>query len=249
VSASAHNGRYPRELSAEERRLIRIVLPESSPGYRVYRNVIDEMVVAGQGRRGSEHLILSRRGSPPDLDSNLTPVIAYGASTQDGQKHSVIVRERNGDRIDVEIVKEPAHGERDHEWTYSMWKPGDVSPCSRSGVREVTLTATDVLAFSGAEHRIWVHDMKAETNTLIPVTGYHGELMVLEGIRDPAVALNPSGLFDLLPRYDDGRLREAFFAYNRIHPKITVPPGPASARKPALPGLLSRWIRSRKSHV
>ncbi|MDH4070348.1 MAG: hypothetical protein OEV30_07980 [Ignavibacteria bacterium] len=231
------NGRYPRAIAVGEREMLLFVLPLDARGYREYREDIQAMSVIAQGRRGAGHLIL---GAPPleaDHDSPLTPVFAFGMINNEDAAWSVTVREKLDAQIDVELMSgPPVPSGSGRSWTYSSWKPGQPSPSSGQPVREVTLTETDILVIAAADRRIWLHHTRLLTNRLIPVTGLHGELMMIEREKDPSVALNPASFFESLDRHNDGSLRDAFSAYNRIHPKIVLPADPPPKRR-------SRWGR------
>lgn len=231
------NGSYPRTIAGHELEMLLFVLPADAPGYHEYRKAVESMDVIAQGRRGPGHLVL---GVPPlraDHDSPLTAVAAFGMIHRREASWSVTVREKLDDQIDVELMSDhPISTGPRKSWTYSTWKPGDPSPATGQPVRVVPLTETDLLVIASADRRIWLHNTRLRTNRLIPVTGYHGELMVIEEVKDPSVALNPRAFFESVDQHSDRSLLEAFAAYNRIHPKIVLPSGPPRKRP-------SRWSR------
>ncbi len=113
---------YPRSLRPKERDLLDGVLPPDRPGYRRYREMIDTMVVLGEGRRGPGHYILGRPGDTPDLTAPLPPVVAFGTVISTHASFTVTVREYTGGQIDVEIVsgsgeEVPDHFEEKNRWT------------------------------------------------------------------------------------------------------------------------------------
>lgn len=231
----AHARSYPRPLRAKERDLLESVLPESAPGYRVYRDLLSVLTVIGEGRRGEGNLILGRAGDAPDTSGPLLPVVAYGAVVGTCDTYTVTVREFAGEQCDVEIVAGhgetvPDHFEEKRRWSYSTWSPGSPSPATGVMPREVLIDETCVLALAPGERRLWVHDRERGMNMPIPITGYHNELMVHRRVRDPRVALRPDRFFDELDRYSDEDLRAAFVAYNTVRRRVRLAERPPIAR-------------------
>ncbi len=225
--ATPSNPDYPRDLRAEERTLLHMVLPQERPGYRKYRELMDGMKVIGEGRRGRGNIVLGRPGETPDLGSPLPPVVAYGAVEREEESLSVTVREVVGEQIDVEIV--PSRGgapvprvSGGRMWTYSTWRPGSPSPFTGTPLREVAIEAGIVLAISRDEGRLWVFDATSGMNILIPITNFYNELMLHKRIRDPKVALSSNRFFPHLEEYTDDDLRAAFLAYNKVRRKVDV---------------------------
>jgi len=226
---------YPRPLRAKERDLLESVLPEASPGYRVYRDLLSALTVIGEGRRGEGNLILGRAGDAPDDSGPLLPVVAYGVVEGTRDTYTVTVREFAGEQCDVEIVAGrgeavPDHFEEKRRWSYSAWSPGSPSPATGAMPREVLIDETCVLALAPAERRLWVHDRERQMNLPIPITSFHDELMLHRRIRDPQVALRPDRFFDELERYSDEDLRAAFVAYNAVRRRVRLAERPHIAR-------------------
>jgi hypothetical protein len=215
------------DLRPLEKELIASVLPEDRPGYLQYAEDLQGMSVIGQGKRGVGHLVLGSRDARADVDVPLSPVIAFGAfEFQEGQI-SVAVHAKADNQIHVEIMATPgedltAFRTEVRRWTYSRWKPGLPSPQSDNPVREVVISQVNTLAIANTEKRLWLYDSVSGMNQLIPITTFYGELMKVQDIRDPAIALRPARLFEDLPDYSDVTFREAFLSYNKIHPKAEI---------------------------
>ncbi|MBI5471998.1 MAG: hypothetical protein HY961_06595 [Ignavibacteriae bacterium] len=238
---------YPRRLRPKERELLEFVLPAGSPGYGEYRAHIAKMVVLGEGRRGPGNVVLGNEGDVPDISSPLPPVIAYGVVETTRDMFTITVRECVGDQIDVEIVSSrgeeiPDHFEEKRRWTYSTWKPREISPASHSAVREVRINETLVLAIAEKDKRLWLHDAARAMNHLIPITNYYNELMLHKAIRDPKVALKSNLLFDELAKYSDEDLRSAFVAYNRVHKKVDLKVEVSSPPETGMKTIVSRLL-------
>jgi hypothetical protein len=247
MSSSDANAAFPRRLRAKEWDLLESVLPADSPGYRRYRDLIVQMTVLGEGRRGKGNLLLGFEDDIPDISSPLASVIAYGIVETTLDRFSVTVREEVEEQIDIEIVSTrgmeiPDHFEEKRRWTYSSWRPGDPSPSTNTPVREIPITTDVVLGICKTDRRIWVHDRVAGMNLLIPVTAFHNELMLHKRIRDPNKALRSDVLFDDLGGYSDTDLRAAFIAYNSIKRKLKIATRDTVQRERWLPPFLRRMF-------
>ena len=221
------NGSYPRIIRAKELDVLDWVLPVDRPGYKRYRDLIAEMVVLSEGRRGPGNIILGYRDDVPDVASPLAPVVAYGMIEAVADTYSVTVREFIGKQIDAEIVSSrgeeiPDALDEKRRWTYSTWRPGEHSPATGNPVREVVIE-TVVLAIARLEKRVWVHDRPTGMNHLIPITNFYNHLMLHKHIRDAEIALKADLLFEHLDRYTDEDLRWAFVAYNAVKHKVDIP--------------------------
>lgn len=218
---------YPRVLRDKERDLLESVLPGDRPGYAAYREHLGILQVIGAGRRGEGNFLLGEAGSIPDLASPLPPVIAYGIVETTRDRFTVTVREIAGGQIDVEIVSLhgepiPDHFEEKRRWTYSTWRPGEPSPATGLPVREVRLDSVRTLIVAPADRRLWLYDAETGMNLPLPVTGYHNELMLLLGIRDPKVALRADRFFEQHEAYPDADLRTAFISYNTVRRRVSL---------------------------
>ena len=229
MTAVSSNGEYPRPLSVREREWIEWILPRYRPGYKKYREMIEGLVVIGEGRRGKGEIILGPSGDKPDFDEPLASVAAYGSIETNVGVVSVTLREYSGNQISVEIVSHRMDEvqneiEEASRWTYSTWKPGISCPQCNGLVREVPMhsetSARFVMAFCPVNKRAWVFEESTGMNRLIPVTNYYNELMLHKNMRDPNIALNSSLLFSHLTEYTDADLTYAFFTYNKLRTKV-----------------------------
>jgi len=229
----AMNGpeRYPRKLTKREQAFLYWLLPDDRTGYYHYRDLLETMVVLGEGRRGKGNLVLGHPGDVLDLDAPLASVFAFGVIEGEDKNILVTIREEQEDQVEVEIVgsksdEVPDQFAEKRRWSYSSWSPGDPGPSSGGMVREVKMRGEEnftlVLAISPAEKRLWVYDAKSQVNHLIPVTNYYNELMMLKGIRDPNLALRSTKLFSRLSEFSDEDLARAFLTYNRLKKKVEV---------------------------
>jgi hypothetical protein len=235
----------PKELD-----LLETVLPVDRPGYRGLRDRLESMMVLGEGRRGEGDLILGLPGDPPDSESPLPPVVAYGMVETTRGAFTISVREEAGNQINVEIVSGsgsgiPDHFEEKRRWTYSWWVPGEVSPATGAPVREVFIEAGVTLAFAPAEKRIWIHERSSGIVRLIPITNYYNELMIRRGIRDPRIALVPSLFWKDLRSYSDDDLLRAFVAYNTLRQRVPLHVDSPPVRRSGIPLFIRQLFRRR----
>lgn len=223
--------RYSGKLTEREQELLYWLLPEDRVGYQLYRDLLETMVVLGEGRRGRGNLVLGHQEDVLDTNAPLAPVFAFGVIEAEDQNILVTIREEQGGQVEVEIVgsksdEVPDQFMEKRRWCYSTWSPGDPSPSSRGSVREVKLKGKGefnvILAISTSEKRLWVYDSKDQVNHLIPVTNFYNELMLLKGIRDPNLAFQSSKLFERLSEFSDGDLARTFLSYNRLKRKVDV---------------------------
>lgn len=239
------NGRFPRPLTSHEREIIEAVLPDDHPGYRKYREMLGDLVVLGEGRRGKGNFILGRAGVVPDTTAPLPPVVAHGAIvTRDGEI-LVSIREEVDGQIDVEVTGEIHSRGEVRRWSISSWRPGQPSPRSGSPVREVVVSEGLVLAICVADRRMWIHESASGLNHLIPVTGFHEALMKVRKVRDPQIALRPGGFFSSGSDYSSEDLRSAFLIYNSTFPKVRTPEVSGPAASSFLQRFLSHVLRKR----
>jgi hypothetical protein len=244
---------YPRPLRVKERDLLEAVLPLDRPGYRLYRDELENLLVIGQGRRGAGNLILGRDGMQPEAVAPLAPVVAYGVVESTRETFTVTVREILDGQIDVEIVSShgeevPEHFEEKRRWTYSSWQPGQPSPATGTPVREVAIDGSSILAISPPEKRLWLYDGSAGMNHPIPITNFYNELMLFKSIRDPAIALRSSLLFENLHQYTDADLHAAFIAYNRFRKRVELHPGAPEPHAVGIRARVQSLFRRKKSH-
>lgn len=244
---------YPRPIRVKERDLLEAVLPLDRPGYRLYRDELEHLVVIGEGRRGPGNLILGSNGMEPETFAPLTPVVAYGVVETTREIFTVTVREFLGGQIDVEIVSShgeeiPDHFEEKRRWTYSSWQPGQPSPATGTAVREVAIDSSSILAVSLREKRLWLYDGTSGMNHPIPITNFYNELMLFKGIRDPEIALRSALLFENLHQYTDSELHAAFIAYNRFRKRVELHPDPPEPSAVGMRARVQSLFRRKKSH-
>ena len=223
------------------------MLPLDRPGYRVLRELIAGMVVLGEGRRGEGNFVLGVEGEVLDSDASLTPVVAYGSVETTQDTYLVTVREPLGNQVDIEIVSRhggeiPDHFEEKRRWSYSEWHPGSPSPATGSPVREVAIDGNTTLVIAALERRLWIHVADTGMVVPIPVTNFYNEIMLLKGIRDPAIALNSALLFGEGEVYADHDLRAAFIAYNAARQRVKISPPAPGYRSAGVRGLVRRLV-------
>ena len=241
---------YPRPLRPKELDLLETVLPVDRPGYRALRVRLESMTVLGEGRRGEGDLVLGLPGDLPDIDSPLSPVVAYGMVETTRGAFTISVRAEAGNQINVEIVSAggrgiPDHYEEKRRWTYSWWSPGEVSPATGAPVREVPIGDGVTLVLAPAEKRIWIHERSGGIVRLIPITNYYSELMVRRGIRDPRTALVPSLLWKDLKSFSDEDLLRAFVAYNALRQHVTLHVDSPAVRRSGIPLFIRQLFKRR----
>ncbi|HEX9615031.1 MAG TPA: hypothetical protein VGA55_05975, partial [Bacteroidota bacterium] len=158
----------PRRLTDRERELLLWLLPANRPGYREYRDLIEQWSVTAAGRRGSGNYILSPLGERVDNESPLPQVLSYGVVETDKGAISVSIRERLGNQVEFEIAK-LGPGEIEHSfqelrrWTFSSWSAGKPCPICEQPTREIPMRTTTgrevVLAICATNERLWVFDI------------------------------------------------------------------------------------------
>ncbi len=241
---------FPRPLRPKERDLLEFVLPVDRPGYRAIRDEVSRLLVIGEGRRGEGNFVLGEAGREPDFSMPLRPVIAHGMVEATADRFGVTVREPFEGQIDVEIVSRgggeiPDHFEEKRRWTYSSWAPGSASPATGEVVREVAVDSARTMAIAAGERRLWLHDRTTGMVLPIPVTNFYNELMLIQRIRDPAIALRSQLLFESHRSYADADLKAAFIAYNAVKRRVDVEPAPDVPHRGGLAGFVHNLIRKR----
>ncbi len=212
---------FPRELTAQERYLLFSVLPEKKPGYKLYREKIDKLMVTGYGRFKNNNYILGKKGTEPDLSFSSTPVFAAGTIKIPGDEIDILINEEIDDEIEFDLTLKntdeiPAEINEIEKWSYSDWNPGNNAPHDNSEVREAVISPGEyILAFAPAHKKIWLHESKNGVNHLIPMTNYYNELMRFRRTKDPEQALNPKLMFEKLSEFSDFELINAFVLYNK----------------------------------
>ena len=207
-------------------------------------------------------MVLGAAGGEVDPEAGMTPVLSYGeiAVTDSGGADltlSLTLHAADDEgRIELQATTlegrpvPDAYVER-RRWSYAGWLPGAPCPATGMPVRQVGLDdeGTILLAISPSRRALWLYDGVAMTSTPVPVTNFHNELMVLKGIRDPAIALDHTRLFSALDQFSDAELRSAFMRYNmsfrKIDPERLSKPSPAVAAAPSLLARLASVLRRR----
>ena len=246
---------YPRPLSERERSWLELLLPAGRPGYEALRRRTLGMMVLGTGRWGEGDLLLGTPGK--ELDPDAMPVIAsgmIGGEGPDGPLEIALSIHEPDDDGHIELRAATLGGGpipdeyvEHYRWSYSSWRPGEPCPASGGSVREVPLDAAGAirLAISPRRRVLWLHDPSAMTNTPVPVTNFHNELMLVLGVRDPAIALDPGRLFPALDGFSDEELRAAFRRYNmsfrKIDPERLLP---SASEAVGAPSLLRRIVNA-----
>lgn len=220
---------FPRALSEPELALLRWVLPAGRDGYQAYRDAVNEWIVTGRRHDAEDCFILTPRGSKPDAECPLSPIVAIGAAEDPRGEVRVNVRELQPSQLEFGITG-PADGEllarfeRLRRWTLSSWTPGVPCPDCGGALREVRMATNSgrklVLALCVKDQRLWLCDELHGMNIPLPVTGYYNELMLQSTIRDPERVLQSRRLFSDLGTFSDVVLMRAFEAYARTRQRI-----------------------------
>jgi len=223
---------FPRPASPGEEGWLDLLLPSDRPGYRPLREYLRGLVVIGEGRWGRGDLVFGHEGQEIDHTEGMQPVVSYGEidAVNDGAGFVITlsVHQPNDDgEVEFQIGTRGAPELPDgfterSRWSYACWSPGEPCPATRGPVREIPLNpgADLLLVISPAKHVLWLHDVREGTSTLIPVTNFHNELMLLKGVRDPAVAFDHGRLFTATEEFSAGELGQAFVRYNLSFRKI-----------------------------
>jgi len=226
-------GSFPRTPSRREIEWLDFLLPAERPGYRPLRERLRTSMVIGEGRWGAGDLVFGMPEDEIDLTEGMQPVVSYGevnGCTSDDRRFIITLSLHQPNEeglVEFQIGAEGEKGVPDEfretsRWSYSYWSPGAPCPATGASVREVPLNPQEdmLLVISPVKRVIWIHDRHDMTNTLIPVTNFYNELMLLKGIRDPDIALDHKRLFTELGDFTSAELRGAFVRYNLAFRKI-----------------------------
>ena len=220
--------KFPRVLTEKEKYLLSKVLPENKPGYKKYRDKINELVVIGQGRFSRDNMILGKPGKKPDLSFPSTPVFATGTIICKETEIDVAIHEEIDNEIEFDIstnnsVKPEEDFTEISDWNYSEWVPGKSAPKDDSPVREVVVIPDKlILAIAPVHKKIWLHNIETGVNHLIPLSNFYNQLMMVKDIRNTKVALNPGIFFEQLDNYSDSDLVSAFITYNKYIKRFNI---------------------------
>ncbi len=219
---------FPRDLTGLELHLLESVLPEKKPGYKIYRDRIERLKVSGYGRFGGGNMVLSGKGTKPDLMLSSSPIFAAGTVIFEETAADIVIHEENDGEIEFDLsFSKPVSGNPDlHElnrWSYSEWIPGMSAPGDGSPVREIVLEKDKfVLAAAPVHQKVWLYDAATGVNHLIPAGNFNNNLMIVKGISDPKQVLRPKQLFTRLDEFKDEELAAAFISYNKFLKRIEI---------------------------
>ena len=220
--------KFPRQLNTIESMLLFSVLPENKSGYNSYRNMINNLVVTGSGRFGGGNFVLGKEGTEPDLSLPSSSVFAIGTNVYEEGTIDITIHEELDGEIEFDISPRnqnllPKNLTEIKKWNYSEWNPGNKAPNDNSFVREIIISQDEyILAVAPAHKKIWLHEYKSGINFLIPLTNFYNELMRINNIKDPSIALNPTSFFENIDKFNDEQLMLAFFSYNRYLRKFDI---------------------------
>lgn len=245
-------GEFPRLLTEREVQWLDFLLPESSPGYREFRQGLRNLMVLGEGRWGENDLILGHEGEQIDLTEGMYPTVSSGeiiARGANGTEFTITlsVHQPNSEGMVEFQVGTPGLDELPGEyseisrWSYAGWSPGNECPATGGSIREISLNPSGdlLLAISPVKGVVWLYDGTAMTSTLIPVSSFYNEIMLLRRQRDPSVALDYKRLFTELESFNDAELRDSFVRYNNSFRKVD----PDRLLKPQLPAQPQSLLR------
>lgn len=195
-----------------------MILPENKPGYNLYRNKIDRMMVLGEGNSGVGSYILGENEPEPDFSFLSSPVFSLGIFHSDKGEFDLLIHEETENKIEVWFGQDVNENfdESYNLKSYSSWIPGDRSPFSDSKVREIAIRPEEfILAVVPEEKKIWLYESSSGVNHLIPLSNYYNSLMLIRNERNAEKALNPNLFFNNLGIYNDQELKKAFEQYNK----------------------------------
>ncbi len=225
------NGRFPRKLTDREIDWILWMLPENKPGYKVYRDMIKEMMVVGYGKFEPDNLILGQPENKPNEEAFFTPIISLGQIEMEGAKIQISIHKAYKNQIQVDIVNLTSdeiprkNFVELRRWSYAYWVPGEVSPATGQSVREVKIFSKKesnlVLVISPSDKKIWLHEVDSGINHIIPITNFFNELLRRrKGIVDRVSGLNVNFIFENIGKFTDADINNAFISYSKLFGKV-----------------------------
>ncbi len=222
---------FPRTLKEIEKKLLFSILPSGKPGYKMYRDKINNKFVIGFGRFGETNLVLGNKEDKFTVQDASSSIFAAGSIIYNEGKIEISINEEIDDKIEFDI----SPGEYENlfnnteikRWNYSEWIPGQKSPKGKSNVREIVVVPGKyTLVISSEEKRIWLYEFSSGINYLIPLSNFYNQLMILRNIRDPKIALKPNLFFEQgmgnMSNYTDIDLRNTFITYNKYLRKLDI---------------------------
>ena len=219
--------KFPRKLSGLERELLFSVLPEYKPGYKLYRDKIENLFITGFGRFENGNLVLGEKNTKPDISFPSTPVFAAGTVMFSECVADINIHEEIENEIECDITfSKEVNFDKLHElkrWSYSEWNPGEKAPNDNSEVREISVEKNKfVLAIADTHKKIWLHNYVTGVNHLIPVSNFYNYLMLIKNIRDAAAVSKPALFFNNHIKYTDTEIVSAFLIYNKYFKKFKI---------------------------
>ena len=229
------------------------MLPEDKPGYRIYREMIKEMVVIGYGRFEPDNLILGQPGDKPDEEGFYTPVISLGQVEMREAKIQISIHKAYRNQIQIDIVNLsgdfiPERFTELRRWSYARWIPGETSPATGEKVREVKIFSRGkqnlILVISPSDKKIWLHEIDSGINYIIPVTNFLNELLKRKKeIIDRVSGLNVNFIFENIEKFSDVDINNAFISYSKFFAKVDVEGYEEVKEKKGLFSILKRKFR------
>lgn len=224
---------FPRRLSDLEKYWINLILPEDRPGYKIYREKIENLFVIGYGKYPPFNLILGEKEDQPDLSIPAQALVATGKFIYDAGIVNVSVFEEFEKQIEIDIQSEgfdylqmPAELliNKEQKWfTYSNWSPGQNHPFDGSELRIIEIQRNIIdLVITSKHKRIWIYDYNLKTNKFIPVTNFYQEILKVAGIKDVKTMTDINFFFSNLNKFSNNQIREAFINYNRYWKKFDL---------------------------
>lgn len=215
-----------KEISQNEIKLLMSILPESKPGYKLYRDLILRMNFAGEGRFGNGNFYLGNKNAAGDTSIPSAPVFAIGTVFTNLGSIDVLIHEQEDELIEIQLsqrVDDKTELIINESTSFSEWKCGDNSPGNVDIVYEFGIIKDAyTLVIDRTNRKIWLHNHLTGVNHLIPVSNYFNELMRLKEIKDEKFFKNPSSFFENLDRFAPVDFKLAFYQYNKFMRKFNL---------------------------
>lgn len=237
-----------RKLSQTELKLLFAILPEEKPAYKKYHYRLTELFVIGNGRFGSNNLILGNLSDEPDTTLPSSPVFSFGEIVFSGKKFEVIIHEEEEEKIEIELPDVSEFGSFsqpvfDSINSIAFYSPLEANKKYEPNRKVELINGEFYLSFIFNIKKIIVTDLKNGYNALIPVSNYYNELMFVKNIRDPKTALKPQLLFNEIEKYSDRDLAEAFIYYNKLFRRVNLNIIQKTVNPPVKEGFFKKLFR------
>jgi len=224
---------FPRRLNDLEKYWLDLILPEDRPGYKLYRDKIENLFVIGYGKFQPFSLILGEKNDKPDLTIPAQNLIATGKFFYEQGSVSVSIFEEFENQIEIDIQSDgfdylyiPVQAliKKEKKWfTYSNWSPGQNHPFDNSELRVIEIQKGEIVLVISSHHkRVWIYDYQLQTNRFIPITNFYQELLKVAGIKDIKTITDINFFFTNNKRFSDAQIRVAFIHYNRYWKKFEL---------------------------